>query len=157
MGMAGKVIFSVGLLALLASPGLAWWPLGFVLPVIAFCGVLVSSGRDQQLAEERKGESICQFARSFDRRIVDTKIIRAVYEEFSTTFPLRASDRLEDDLRVDGEDLDLGAMEIARRTGRTLDECERNPLFKNVNTLGDLVMFFHHQPLLEASQARQQS
>jgi hypothetical protein len=133
-----------------------WWPLAILLPAAVVGGSLIGSRHDRRIAEARKGESICQFARGFDRRRIDTWIIRAVYEEFSGAFPLRSSDRFNEDLRIDGEDLEDGAIRIAQRTGRALDGYERNPMFGKVKTLRDMVMFFHHQPLLNTVQARQQ-
>jgi hypothetical protein len=59
-------------------------------------------------------------------------------------------------IRVDGDDLDFGAIHIVRRTGRSLDGYERNPMYGKIDTLRDLVMFFHHQPLVGAAQVRQQ-
>src|SRR4051812_6326774 len=60
------------------------------------------------LAKARPGESICTFARSFDCRAVDTRLIRATVEELQPWippgFPLRHTDRLGGDLRIDNED-----------------------------------------------------
>jgi hypothetical protein len=47
-------------------------------------------------------------------------------------------------------------MDIARRIGRGLGGYERNPMFGKIDTIRDLVMLFHHQPLLSAAQVRQQ-
>jgi hypothetical protein len=156
LGLFGQIVALGALTILLASPGFLWWPLALVGPVVFIGSGLFSSNRAQEIAKEREGESICQFARGFDCRTVDTWIIRAVYEQYSGRFPLRPSDRLEEDLGIDGEDLLFDARDIAQRTGRSLDECESNPMFGNVKTLRDMVMFFHHQPLLSAPQVRQQ-
>jgi hypothetical protein len=156
LGLLGTGLWLGALTALFTSPGLVWWPLAFVVPAVVFGMDLILSRRDRRIAEERRGESICQFARGFDCRTIDTWIIRAVYEEFSGAFPLRPSDRFKEDLRTDGEELDFGAMDIARRIGRSLDGYERNPMFGKIDTACDLVMFFHHQPLQSAAQVRQQ-
>lgn len=106
----------------------------------------------QALASSREGESICNFARSFDRRTVDTWVIRAVYEELQRIvphedFPIRASDLLENDLLVDTDDLDMLLVPaISARTGRTLDAAETNPYWGKVYTAFDLVLFFNGQP-----------
>jgi hypothetical protein len=108
----------------------------------------------RNLAAERNGESICEFARAFDTRAVDTWIARAVYEQVQgqlkhihPAFPVRASDRLKEDLHLDDEDLDVNlAVQIEQRTGRSLDETKANPLFGKVKTVRDLVLFFHAQP-----------
>lgn len=107
----------------------------------------------RSVAEAREGESICEFAREFDTREVDTWIIRAVYEEVQwqlkpvhAAFPLRASDRLKEDLRLDDDDLDMDvAVRIEQRTGRSLDESRSNPYFGKVITVRDLVLFFQSQ------------
>ena len=148
-GWLGMAVF-LGFLALslgaLAVPGLLWWPLSFVLPALFFLKTAISWLRDRQVAKIRRGESICEFARSFDYRSIDTWIIRAVYQELSEQFPIRASDRLENDLHIDGEDLDDTCRLIARRSGRSLQRWEDNPLFGSVRTVRDLVLFLHHQP-----------
>jgi hypothetical protein len=108
----------------------------------------------RNLATERDGESICEFARDFDTRVVDTWIVRAVYEQVQgqlkhvhPAFPVRASDRLKEDLHLDDDDLDIDlAMQVEQRTGRSLDETKANPLFGKVKTVRDLVLFFHAQP-----------
>lgn len=106
------------------------------------------------LAATRQGESICEFAREFDTRAIDTWIIRAVYEQVQRqlshahpSFPIRASDRLKEDLFLDDDDLDLDlATEIEERTGRTLDAMATNPHLGKVTTVRDLVLFFQEQP-----------
>lgn len=131
-----------------------WWPFALIVAAAFLVGSHIGWRRDRRIAEERKGESICQFARAFDYRTFDTRIIRAVYEEYSCSFPLRVSDRLKEDLCICDDDLDFGAIHIARRTGRNLDGYERNPIYGKIKTLRDVVMFFHHQPLLNASATR---
>lgn len=108
--------------------------------------------RMRRMAAERAGESICTFARALDRRAVDPWVVRAVHDRLQpyamagkVTVPLRVTDRLYKDLRVDDDELDDVARDVARRTGRTLDEIERNPACPVV-TVGDLVRFFSHQP-----------
>ena len=101
------------------------------------------------LAEERKNDSICSLARSFDYRNVDTRIIRAVYEEVQLlcNFPVRSSDRLREDLGIDLEDLDDMVSVIAYRSQRKLDKTDQNPFNDGVFTVSELVMFLSHQPL----------
>lgn len=113
------------------------------------------------LAETRAGESICTFARSFDCRETDTWVIRAVQEQLQAylarevpAFPLRQSDNLVKDLGIDPEDLSLDiAEEIAQRTGRSMEDTGRNPYWEKVETVGDLVQFFLHQPTTEQPNA----
>lgn len=106
------------------------------------------------LASAREGHTICEFARDFNAREVDTWVVRAVYEQLQghladahSSFPLRADDRLKEDLRLDDEDLDMDIVqEIACRTGRSLDASASNPYFGRVRTVRDLVLFFQNQP-----------
>jgi hypothetical protein len=106
-------------------------------------------------AKERGGESLCNFAREFNTREVDTWVIRAVYEQIQEylkplypQFPIRASDPLLYGLIEDSDDLDLSlALEIAERTGRSLEEgLSENPYAQKVFTVRDLVLFFNAQP-----------
>lgn len=113
------------------------------------------------LAVTRSGDSLCSFARSFPRPDTDTWVLRAVYEELQRylgsehpAFPLRATDRLEEDLRIDPEDLDMDvAVDIAHRCGRTFDNTQQNPYHGRVKTVGDLVAFFCAQPRSAGEQA----
>lgn len=106
------------------------------------------------MAAARNGQSICEFSRDFDCRTTDTWIIRAVYEQVQRqlthihpAFPVRADDRLKEDLLLDDDDLDLDlALEVEARTERTLDESNENPYFGKVRTVRDLVHFFQGQP-----------
>ena len=107
------------------------------------------------MAAKREGCDIGTFAKSFDYRKIDTWIIRAVYEElhkFVSTkkiqLPILATDHLKEDLNIDEDMLDDIIMEkIAQRTGRTFEDCEKNPYFDNLNTVSDLVGYFNYQPL----------
>jgi hypothetical protein len=108
------------------------------------------------LAAQRQGESICQFARAFPRRQVDTWVLRAVYESLhgylGGRLPIRADDRLKQDLRLDDDDLDLDLLEeMARLSGRSLERTADNPWFDRVTSVRDLVLFLDHQPRLSAS------
>ncbi len=107
----------------------------------------------KRLAAERKDESICTFARSFDRKVVDTWIIRAVHQELQVyvkypdgVCPIRSTDRLDQDLHIDLEDIDDLFPVIAQRTGRSTKNTESNPYYGKVSTAGDLVLFVNSQP-----------
>lgn len=110
-----------------------------------------------ELYEERKGLSICNFAREFDSRAVDTWVIRAVYEQLQAALetkqklPIKASDNLFDTLKLDEDDLDLVLVEeIAQRTGRSIENFESNPYYGKVTTACNLVLFFNQQPYVKA-------
>ena len=111
-----------------------------------------------ELCEERKGLSICDFAREFDPRVVDTWIIRAVYEQLQAALatkqklPIKASDNLFDTLKLDKDDFDLDLVEeIAQRTGRSMEKFESNPYYGKVTTARNLVLFFNHQACVNAA------
>ena len=107
-----------------------------------------------RMAQSRAGESICQFARSIDCRRVDTWVVRAVYEELQRSLsavvavPLRLTDNLQRDLRLDADDLDDLVADMAQRARRSLADTSANPLFGKVTTVGDLVEFLQAQPRL---------
>lgn len=106
------------------------------------------------IAAAREGQTICEFAREFDARAVDTWIIRAAYEQLQgqlrhihPAFPVRADDRLKEDLFLDDDDLDIDlAQEVEARTGRSLDGSAKNPSLGGIKTVRDFVLFFHSQP-----------
>jgi hypothetical protein len=104
--------------------------------------------RQKRIAAERSDESICTFARSFDCRAIDTWIIRAVFDEVSdgVTFPPRAEDSLEKDLKFDPDTIDEVVEVVAQRASRSLENYEQNPFYGKLVTVSDLVMFFANQP-----------
>ncbi|WP_039926626.1 hypothetical protein [Alcanivorax sp. DG881] len=112
----------------------------------------------QDLCKERSGLSICEFAKEFDPKVVDTWIIRAVYEQLQAALPTKqrvpitASDGLFDTLMLDQDDLDLDLVEeIAQRTSRSFDGYESNPYYGKVTTARNLVLFFNHQARASAT------
>jgi len=116
-------------LALLIA-GLAYWfseepyfvgVLGAVLGVIVWIQSIWDTRSRRRLATSRQEESICEFARSFNRE-TDAWLIRAVYEELSRylsvdgrPIPVRQQDHCEKDLGIDPEDLDDIARDAAFR------------------------------------------
>jgi hypothetical protein len=106
------------------------------------------------VAQMRVGQGICEFARDFDNRAVDTWVIRAVFEQLQSyladvqpAFPVRAEDRLPKHLIADPDDLDMDLVhQIAQRTGRSLEKTDLNPHYGKVLTVRDLVLFFDAQP-----------
>ncbi len=145
-------LLGAGLVVLVCCDPAFLAPIGAVL----LATVVLTFGERRRLARlaaDRQGESICSFASSFDCRAVDTWVIRAVFEELQpfcrfgrSTLPLRPTDDLDGDLRIDPEDLEDLAGDIAFRTGRSLEDGVKNPLYGSVKTVSDLVMFFAHQP-----------
>lgn len=95
------------------------------------------------------------FARSFSTRHVDTWVIRAAHQEiqqlmksYIPAFPVRASDSLMDDLGIDSEDIEDLLIDIALRSGHSLDETENNPFYGKISTVHDLVLFINAQSRL---------
>jgi hypothetical protein len=160
----GSGLLLAGLAAALVT-GAAWLLLREPAILALICvsgGVLAGWARHdalrrarvlRALAAERAGESICTFARSFERRGVDPWVIRAVHEELAFCYrlgdrlavPIRAADLLTE-LGMDGDDLDDAVGDVAWRTGYSLRVTRNNPLYGRVRTVGDLVRFFNHQP-----------
>ena len=108
--------------------------------------------RLRRLATNRRGESICTFARAFDRRGTDFWVVRAVHDELRPyctfrggQFPLRGTDSLTDDLHIDGDVEDI-ARDATVRVGRAFRDLEANPWYSRVATVGDMVAFVQHQP-----------
>ncbi len=102
----------------------------------------------KKMAEKRKEETICTFARQLNCREVDTWIIRAVYEELLVYFgyPPHLEDSFD---KIDPEDVDDMGIAISERIGRPLNESEKNPYFGKVKTVRDMIFFFTAQPLKE--------
>lgn len=133
-----------------------WIPIGLGFAAFGLMGWIFSifrARRFRALAVARSEESICQFARSFDCRVIDPVLIRAVYETVQEQMgeppvPLRALDRFLEDLSLDGDDLDEIAVYVAEVTGCSLASTEDNPFKDSVVTVQDLVGFLHHQSKL---------
>ena len=124
-----------------------------VLTLIGWLASVKSALRSKKLATARADESICQFARSFDRNSSDTVLIRSVYETVqehlgSTPVPLRTDDRLLEDLDLDDDDLDEILIDAAELARRSLDSTASNPLYGRITTVRNLVEFLQHQPRL---------
>jgi hypothetical protein len=87
------------------------------------------------------------FAREFDCLQIDACIIGATYEVFAChcDHPVAATDRLTDHLEPDAE-FSMLLRDIAKRCGRSLDDVAKNPAYKNMNTVGDIVRLLSKQP-----------
>ncbi len=136
------------------------------MPIIAilltFCyAVLIyvtdnrHEARLQQLIRERSADSICTFARSFDRRTVDPWVIRAVWEEVrehvgrtkdGRLLALRADDDINALIPYDEWELEDVFETAARRANRSFDDFRQNPYFDKIECLGDYVLLLNAQP-----------
>ncbi len=105
-----------------------------------------------RLLENRRNYSICEFARHFEYRKIDTFVIRAVYEQLQNhmqteTFPILPTDDIFADLKIDEEDFEYDIVaEIAQRAGRSLDNVKHNPYYGKASIVENLVYFFNEQP-----------
>jgi len=161
VGVAQKALWAVLALALIAAAIYLAVLHPLVVATLVACiwclahwEVQKAQARRLSVARSRGVEGICEFARSFDCRQVDTWIVRAVYEELQEElgqmqpFPIRASDRFVEELGIDLEELDMTHVPaIAARTGRSLQRCKSNTYWGQVRTVADLVHFFNAQPL----------
>jgi len=127
------------------------WILGLIL-CIALCA-LFERVRLRNIARQREDDSICTFVRSLDYRSLDTKVIREVYEQLQTwlhcgkrPFPVRVTDNLHEDYKMDPLDLDDLVLDVAKKTGRDVSDGSKNPYYDRVDTVGDLIGFLCSQP-----------
>ena len=158
-GPVGQILASLVLLAMVATVlaaltalTLVCWPL-LLLLLVMFVGSRIHAGPTPSDRSSRADATICHFARAFERRAVDTWILRATYERLSESHgrPIRADDRLHD--LLDAEEIDFEVVDVADRCGRSLDRPDANPFFENITTVRDLVLFLNHQPMLAATRA----
>ena len=162
-------IIIIGLLAAFVAGGVkfVFWAIAypflgclvFMLIVLLVLLIILAMKQETQrmlnIIEEREGESICTFRRAFDLHLVDPWIVRATYQEFqkrlseySSNFPIRVTDRLDDDLKIIPEDVEDIFEIVAARAGYDFTDIQANPMLGKVATVEDFVMFFTHQPCL---------
>ncbi len=117
------------------------------------------------LARQRRDHSICDFARSFDAREVDTWVIRAAWNVLSEsinrdgpegfTVPIFADDRLADEFMLeDDEDLLDTLEEMAHRAGRSTELLGTEGFSGPVITVRDAVLLLNALPMTEARKQR---
>ena len=127
-------------------------------------GTIECNRHYRRLAAERHGEGIGTFIRAFDRRSepFDPWVLRATWEALVpyTRFrggqlPLRATDRLSEDLLIDQDDIDFDIIkEVAERSGHSLKQLEANPYYGRIQTVGDFVQFITFQPRINEGEQR---
>ncbi|WP_220386919.1 hypothetical protein [Cycloclasticus pugetii] len=108
----------------------------------------------KNIATKRGDPNICEYARSFDYRSVDTKIIREVWNEVQLNlgkyndnpFPVKAEDMFEETYNMHPDDLDEIYWSVADRLGIDTEKSESNPYFNQVTSVKNLVLFLHNQP-----------
>ena len=110
--------------------------------------------RMKKLATKRGNANICEYARSFDFRNVDTKIMREVWNELQLylgkyngkPFPIKAEDTFEQNYKIDSDDLDDIYWSVADRLNISTEQPENNPYFDKVTNVRNLVLFLNNQP-----------
>lgn len=126
--------------------------------VFGAISMILGHRRMKKIAIDRGEPNICEFARSFDYRNVDTKIIREVWNELQKClgkydgkpFPVKAEDLFEDTYELDPDDLDDVYWAVADRLGIETENPENNPFRNQVTTVKNLVLFLHNQPRVKA-------
>lgn len=116
--------------------------------------MIIDHYRMKKIAIERGNPNICEYARSFDYRNVDTKIMREVWNEVQLNlgnyngkpFPVKAEDMFEETYNMHPDDLDDIYWSVADRLGIDTEQPENNPYFNQVTSVKNLVLFLHNQP-----------
>jgi hypothetical protein len=109
------------------------------------------------ISKDREGEDIGSFARSFNRRDgaqLDPWAIRAVWNALvpytgskERRVPLRPTDRFEEDLGIDPDDIEDLVIQLVEQCERVPGNWTANAFYASVTTVGDLVRFISAQPL----------
>lgn len=110
--------------------------------------------RMTKLVRERGDPNICAYARSFDYRNTDTRIMREVWNELQSylgkyegkPFPVEADDLFNETYHLDPDDLDEIYWAVADRLGIDTENPESNPYFNQVKSVRNLVLFLQNQP-----------
>lgn len=129
----------------------------FICSFIAF----LHHRRIRSIALSRSNSDICAYARSFDYRNVDTKIMREVYNHVQAwagkyegvPFPVEADDCFKEIYKIHPDDLDDIYLEIAQKLGISTESPELNPYWNKVTSVKNLVLFLQNQPKVKDSQA----
>lgn len=125
-----------------------------IIIVIAAILSIVNHRRMSKIAIARGEANICAYARSFDYRNVDTKIIREVWNELQSylgkydgkPFPVEANDMFKETYKLDPDDLDDVYWAVADRLGIDTASPESNPYWNKVTSVKNLVLFLDNQP-----------
>jgi len=92
-----------------------------------------------RLASVRGKPDICQFARSFPRGRVDTRIMRSVWNALQKDignikdggFPVNGDDRFRETLRMTDEDIEEIYIKVTTELGITIGTPQTNPYWNN--------------------------
>lgn len=162
-GTYAESALAYGVIALFLA-AVAWLcftkPVALIIVSFIIIYLVIATIKDNKrlraIAAERAGDNVCTFARAFDRRNVDPWTIRAAYDEFQEyfgsierPFPIRASDRLQEDLKMDGDDVFDLLFAIAERSRHDITFLNDNP---QIHTIGDLVVCISNLPKIEEAE-----
>ncbi len=125
-----------------------------IIVFLSVIGAIWNYYRMKKIALKRGEPDICSYARSFNYREVDTKIMREVFNHVQKwagkyegiPFPVKAEDCFDKIYKMDPEDLDDIYLDIAKKLGISIEHPEKNPLWNKIKTVKDLVLFLHNQP-----------
>lgn len=125
--------------------------------VIGAIYVVIDHYRLKRIATNRGEANICQYARTFDYREVDTRIMREVWNELQVClgdfkgkpFPIESEDIFKETYNMDHDDLDEIYWSVADKLGISTDNPENNPYFNQVTSVKNLVLFLHNQPKVQ--------
>ena len=127
-----------------------------LLPLFCLASEMERRRRLRRLVAERSQEDIGTFAQAFARRgePFSPHVVRAVWDALEpyvsfmgSRVPVRPADRVNEDLHIDWDDIDLILSEAAERSDRSIDRIEANPWYGRVYTVGDMVRLLSVQPL----------
>ena len=129
--------------------------IGFVILIVF--GSIYQYYRLKKIATMRGAADICTYARSFDYRNIDTKIMRAVFEKVQEwagefdgkPFPVKADDDFDRIYQMDPDDLDDIYYEVANELGISTERAEDNPYYDKVKSVKELVLFLHNQQKID--------
>ncbi len=126
-----------------------------IIGMFIFITVLIAlnNRRMKKIAIERGNPDICSYARSFDYRNVDTKIMREVYnlvQEWAgkfdgIPFPVQADDSFDGIYKMDPDDIDEIYFSVTKELGISKENAEANPYYDRVETVKDMVHFLNEQ------------
>ncbi len=130
-----------------------------ILIFIGSCVAFLHHYRMRSIALSRSDSDICRYARSFDYRNVDTKIMREVYNHVQEwagkyegiPFPVEPDDCFDEIYKMDADDLEDIYLDIAQKLGISTENPEVNPYWNKVTTVKNLVLFLHNQPKVKDS------
>jgi len=119
----------------------------FVVVVVAiFVQNIIYKRKVKKVLSSRENWNIGCFAKEFDLKVIDTWVIRAVYEAIYdlVELPIKADDDMDKDLGMDDLEFDDILINVSQRTGRVLPK--KSDKYYDIKSVRDLVEFFSKLP-----------